>query len=331
MRYAIFENLDKAKSILKSKEIPLTDTLFLDIKEKLQKSNRLGYIGWLMSLLYENNQNKEQVLGIVDTLIQPAFKETSTWFTKDILELKTTEEFTDQLNKARNRKLAKGMWSKFPSEQKKLIDWEDPNYSALLVRLWDVKYDNLINKISRYKTTGDLLYEIRIALTQSTDSDLSHFENLCKANDIKILYLSHQYNILIAEVKNSDQVNVLARDSSWCIRGESMLKGYLRHDYFHGIQIPKRQIIAINTDEVGNYRKIGVTLGMGVRAAHLWNDARIYDQELFQYFQQKGFDLNSLIVTFKEGEIDEDWVKKNLTKKINFNSYIEIIQHFKVK
>ncbi|NBO22379.1 hypothetical protein EBU94_03435, partial [bacterium] len=202
MKYAIFENLDKAKSILRTKEISLEDPTFIEIRNKLQKNNKLGYIGWVISLIYEKGQSKESVYDIIDTIIQPAFRETSSWFTKDVLEIESAEEFTDQLNKGRNRKLSKKMWLKFPSEQKKLMNWEDPNDSTLLVNLWDARYENLISKISRYTNRNSLLIEIRTILSSSNKEGFDWYIERCKYNHIEIIYSSRENEVIIARVKN---------------------------------------------------------------------------------------------------------------------------------
>ena len=329
IKYAIFENLDRAKSILKKREIPLDDPLFLEIKKRLEETNRLGYIGWLIGLLYEKNQSKEGVLGILDSITQPAFKETSTWFTKNVVDIESSEQFTDQLNIARNRKLAKNMWLKFPSEQKKLIDWEDSESSALLVRLWDVRYENLLTKISACKTESSLIFKIKQSLS-SINADLDGFKNICELNGINIVYLSYENEILIANVKDSNEVNLLASDSSWCIRDQSNFEAYNAPNSFYGMKLPKKQYVIINTDEDGNYRKIGFTVGRSISASHLWNDSLIQSQTLIDYVKNKGFDIKSLFIQIDQNKINEQWIIQNLKNKINFSNLMEIISTFKV-
>ena len=331
IKYAIFENLDKARSILKSKEIPLTDPLFLSIRKKLEEANRLGYIGWIIGLLYEKNQSKDDVLGIVDTISLPAIKETSTWFTKPITDIESTEEFTDQLNRARNRKLAKNMWLKFPSIQKNLLDWENPEIESLLVRLWDAQYDNLIKKISKYKTDSDLLKQIKYVLSGKMQDSFEYFVNLCVGHNIKILYKSEENNIIITEVRSDSEVRILAQDSSWCIRNKSSFDDYTYPENFYGIKIPKTQIVIINTDEVGNYRKIGVTIGSQIRSAHLWNDAGISGDDVIEYVKGKGFDIESLFVKIDTDKINEKWIEENLKNKIDFTSLLSITKRFSVE
>jgi hypothetical protein len=287
IKYAIFENLDKAKSILNKREIPLDDPLFLQIKKRLVETNRLGYIGWLIGLIYEKNQSKDGVLGILESVTQPAFKETSTWFTKSVTDIESVEEFTDQLNLARNRKLAKNMWLKFPSEQKKLIDWEDSESSVLLVRLWDVRYQNLLASVSQFKSPSSLISAIKKQLS-SINSDLDGFKDICESNKIKIVYLSYENDILIANVKDHYEVNLLAKDSSWCIRSDYNFKSYNSDDNFYGIKIPKRQYIIINTDEDGDYRKIGVTIGMDITHCSSWSNKGIGGKTIIDYVKNKG-------------------------------------------
>jgi len=331
IKYAIFENLDKAKSILRSKEIPLTDPSFMDIKKKLEKANRLGYIGWIISLLYDKNQAKDDVLGIVDTISLPAIKETSTWFTKPITDIESTEEFTDQLNRARNRKLAKNMWLKFPLTQKNLLDWENPEIESLLVRLWDAQYDNLLKKISSYKTESDLLDQIKYILSGKMEDSFEYFVNLCINNNIKILYKSEENNIIIAQVLNYSEVCILAQDSSWCIRNKSSFEWYTNPEDFYGIEIPKIQTIIINTDELGNYRKIGATIGSRITSAHLWNDAQISEDGVIEYVKGKGFDIRSLFVKIDTDKINEEWIEENLKNKIDFTRLLWIITTFEVE
>jgi hypothetical protein len=331
IKYAIFENLDKAKSILKSKEIPLTDPVFMDIKKKLEKANRLGYIGWIIGLLYDKNQSKDDVLGIVDTISLPAIKETSTWFTKPITDIESTEEFTDQLNRARNRKLAKNMWLKFPLAQKNLLNWEDSEIESLLVRLWDAKYDNLLKKISSYKTESDLLNQIKYILSGKMQDSFEYFVNLCINNNIKILHKSEENNIIITQVLNYSEVCILAQDSSWCIRNKSSFEWYTNPEDFYGIKIPKIQTIIINTDELGNYRKIGATIGTQIKSAHLWNDERISESGVIEYVKGKGFDMRSLFIKIDTDEINEEWIEEKLKNKIDFTALLSIITTFKVE
>ena len=330
IKYAIFENLDKAKSILKSKEIPLNDPSFMDIKKKLEKANRLGYIGWIIGLLYDKNQDKQSVLGIVETISQPHFKETSTWFTKPITDIESGEEFTDQLNRARNRKLAKNMWLKFPSIQKNILDWENPEIESLLVRLWDAQYDNLIKKISKYKTYSDLLKQIGDILSGTLEDNFDYFIDLCYKYNIEILYKSEENNIIITEVRNSSEVRILAQDSSWCIRGDSYFRSYMIPEDFYGIKIPKTQIVIINTDEIGNYRKIGVTMGTQITTAHLWNDTQISGYNVIGYVKKKGFDIESLYINSKTA-ISIDSLKSNLYHKIDFKIFKLIVDKFELE
>jgi len=57
--YRIFENIQQAKSILTSLDIPESDKPYLKIGDLL-KSN-IGYVGWFTKMFYENGVNLESL------------------------------------------------------------------------------------------------------------------------------------------------------------------------------------------------------------------------------------------------------------------------------
>lgn len=51
--YKIFENLQKAKTILRDNNIEETNISFIRLKELLK--NNMGYIGWFTNMLFNND------------------------------------------------------------------------------------------------------------------------------------------------------------------------------------------------------------------------------------------------------------------------------------
>lgn len=308
--YKLFENVQKAKSILKSLGIDLDDDRYKELTKILQKNP--GYIGDFTDLVFNKKWNLNSVSFIYQNWILP--RENNALFkklSKKLVDYKNEEEILDELNSLRNDHLVKKILNEFPSEQKALTnEWPDSIKRKLLYNLAIRKdKDNFLNKISRYKTTKGLYIALKgfveAKITEGHGQTLKAVMN----TGAKIIHNDESENIIIALV-DYKQLLRLCSHTSWCIKSEGTFYSYNK---------VARQYVIFLTDMTGNESMIGATIGLNFKTAHYINDEYVSETQLRTILSKRGFNLDSLKIPKEEW--DKEVIRKENIKKILTDGY----------
>lgn len=317
--YKLFENVQKAKSILKSLDLDTNDDRYKKIAKILERNP--GYIGDFTELVFKKGWEINTIDFIYQNWILPRennllFKKLS----KKLTDYKNEEEILDELNKLRNEHLVKKILGEFPSEQRSLMnDWTNSIKNKLLYNL-AIRKDklNFLNKISRYKTSKGLYTALKGFVESKNIEGHDRILKEIRKSGARIVHNDESENLIIIEV-DYKQLTWLCSHTSWCIKSEGTFYGYNRVD---------KQFVIYLTDKTGNESMIGVTIGLKFRTAHFINDQYVPEDELTKILKSRGYDINKLKAS-KE-EYDKDMIKKELIENL-MNMGYDLEQIIKVR
>lgn len=295
-RYKVFENLQKAKSVLKKNDIEESHPAFETLKELLK--NNMGYIGWFVDMLFNKGVELNDLISLYndsivgrDDLIKA--------LPKSLISYTDWEKLMDDLMMANNNLGINRMINELPSLQKSFISPEIKPFLLKLSKMSDK--DNLLKKISRYKTKEELLTAIKLFTTDKRSIGYTNIKKLIIESGAEIICDSHFDNIIICDV-NFTQLKKLASNTSWCILNQSTFNSYVS-----GID---NQYIIFLTDKKDNYSKIGVTFGLAYKTAHLVNDEYISLQKLSKLMDDRDVSINILKIDIEEFKNNKDKINK---------------------
>jgi hypothetical protein len=251
-----FENMAMAKSII-SKKMEGFDKL----KNLLSKN--LGYIGKFTEYLMNDNIPFSDLELLYKDLLELKNKQKNL----DISDLKY-EQVIDKIQETRNDISVNSLIQRFPSEQKafakellKDLTIHGSNYNIFLKASKKENVDALVSKISRYKTSKDLLNALKLFSKDSMNDKEKVLDYINNSDSAKIAFQND--NILITKIERIEDVQKLGSDTSWCILGHGMWKNYTSGRY---------QYILYNfeKDDLDPLFKIGFTLNKDftIHAAH---------------------------------------------------------------
>lgn len=315
--YFLFENLQQARSILKSHEIPETDKNFLAIRELLK--SHLGYIGWFTKMFFDSGIGMNDLINLYQIISTES--EIVSDLPKPIISYSDWEILMDDIIKSRNKIAVKRVINEFPQLQKSFISLSNSTEVSLLVKLSKFKdKENFYKKVSRYKTKKELIDAIKLFTTDKRKVGYTNIKDAIIRSKAKIVYDSHFDDIIICEV-NFYQLRQLASDTSWCILSESTFKSYS-----NGID---KQYIIFLTDKTGNMSKIGITYGLKFRTAHAINDSYVDQSTISKLLDDRGTSIYILKRTMQSVLIEHKDTSIRLLLQYGFNK-IDIINHCKI-
>jgi hypothetical protein len=302
--FKIYENVEQAKSYLKSKNILEDDKIYKEIRRLLNGKD--GYVGWLTKLTYDNirpNYNNEnQVIAEVERIVDNIIKNPNILdnLSKSLIKYDNYEKLLDDCEIALRKYKSKRIYNEFPSEQKRLIDINDNNIINLLSKLYDDDSKKIfLTKISAYKDKKSLITSIERFVSDKTDNDFNKKVNYLQKNGLEIIYANDDNDTIVARMFNYDQCKKVSSKTSWCIvRSESTFKSYVK-----GLN---RQYIIYLLDLSNDDRIIGVTYSVsGYKTAHNVTDGYVSKDKLNKLLSERGFDINKLKIP-KEGLTQKD-------------------------
>jgi hypothetical protein len=264
------ENMNMAKSIV-SKKIEAFDKL----KELLSKN--LGYIGKFTQYLIEENVPYNELVNLYSDLVELKKKNVNI----DINQF-TFEKLSDKIIKERNNLDVNSLVSEFPSEQKKLIKdilsgtgyHIQEIYNALLKINSKENKKVFISKISRYKTSEEIINSIKI-FSKDAKNNIDYVKEYVSESKTSTIILEKN-NLLIVKTDSIKDVQVLGSDTSWCILRQHNWDTYTKN---------RLQYILFdyNLDDFNPKFKIGFTLNKDatIHAAH-----DILDSNSINYFKE---------------------------------------------
>lgn len=245
-----------AKSII-SKKMEGFDKL----KNLLSKN--LGYIGKFTEYLMNENIPFSDLELLYKDLLDLKNKQKNL----DINDLKY-EQVIDKIQETRNDLSVNSLIQRFPSEQKafakellKDLTIHGSNYNIFLKASKKENVDALVSKISRYKTSKDLLNALKLFSKDSMNNKEKVLDYINNSDSAKIVFQNDK--ILIVKIEKIEDVQKLGSDTSWCILASYMWKSYTtgRHQYI---------LYDFEKDDLDPKFKIGFTLNKDftIHAAH---------------------------------------------------------------
>lgn len=201
----IKENLNKSKSILKSK---MDD--YEKIKTFLTSNNSIGYMGKFTELLF-NGVPYSEIINLYNSIVDLKKKNIKI----NIDDFNKYEDILDDISRKQILYKFKSIYNKFPKEQKEMISIENKDDVLLLSKLYDVEHDAFISKVSRYKSADDLISSAERFLSGKIKSfDKEYVKSLLDDN-LKLCFESE--NLLIVRTFTHDAIVKVGSDTSWCI------------------------------------------------------------------------------------------------------------------
>ncbi len=230
----VFENLNKSKSILKSK---------LDDYEKLKKfltdENAMGYMGKYTEFLF-NGVPYNELMVLYNNILDLKRKNIRI----NVDDFDKYESLLDDLNRKKISYKFKAIYNKFPKEQKDLFDLDDigdigdeeirekeeqrRDYTLTISKLYDIEdITPFIKKISRYKYLSDLIESAKRFLEGRSQSfDRESVKNMLD-DDVQLVFEND--NILIVKTKTWEAIKKVGPDTSWCIvSSQSTFESYTK-------------------------------------------------------------------------------------------------------
>lgn len=295
----VYENVDKAKKILKSINEDETDKTYLRIKKLLE--NNLGYLGVfvyfnkiedisfarLKNMYLKILKNKDIIdrldYDIINYMSKTGKKENfkdkdgrtySTYFEKLYDDLTRIEEI--QLSRIYSRD--------YPLNIRREI-YNDQNFIQIIKILNDDKdklelYNKFwIKKISRYKNKEDLIKSLSNFVY--SDSNINYINNMIN-NDHNLRLVYNDGEIIIVRVLSFESINNIASDTSWCIKDS--LSYWVQYVGSDNIQLV---LFNFNLPKNSKFHKIGITLNNSkyniYSTAHATDDSYISEEDLKKY------------------------------------------------
>jgi len=317
----LFEDINKARSILKNKSIFETDPDFIKIRELLKKNP--GYIGFFTHLRYEKNNSVEDLIEFFD-VIQKSQSQINK-FPKPLIKYDTIEEVIDEIEKLKLDSSIHHIYSEFPKLQKSFIKTKQD--SDLLSQLSKRKDSStFFRKIASYKNRKDLIEGLKNFLKVDPNAKANDIIKKCKEIGSDVIYYSEEKDVLVVRVYSASEIRILAGDSAWCIKNDATFKSYVYDKTCYQFIL-----FLLNREDLN--RKIGITYALSrtdsdpFQTAHNINDGSVSQENLSKLLSEYGLNLSifinkntidmqkaSVFILLKYG-----WTKQEIIK--NKNSY----------
>ena len=281
--FALYENVQQAKSILSKLGIPETDKTYKEIRELLK--HHVGYVGWFTKMHFEEGLTFNDLKEIYENFIV-GMPEVISALPKPLISYDNIEKLYDDLFVTKNNIILKRIVNEFPATQKEFINIDSKIERDKLSQLYKREdKENFLKKVSRYKTKKDLYEAIDLFLSGKGSKGYENVLRDINKTEAKIIYNSSSDDLIVCRV-TYPQLKKLASHTSWCILDSGTYESYA-----DGIDL---QYIAFLTDKTGNNSLIGITYGFQFRTAHLVDDEYISEGKLSKLLSERGFELSSL-------------------------------------
>ena len=322
------ENVEQAKSYLRSIDVPETDPLYVGIRELTKGKD--GYVGWLTKMAYGEFKGRgtSQILTFIGNLLKMIVndKQIIDLLDKPVIQYESYEKFIDAFEQAKLLFKAKKIYNELPKRQKDLLDINDINVISLLSKLYDDKTNNVfLRKISSYKTKDELVNGIKRFLEGgSTNNDFDKILDNLEQNKLPLIYADETNNLIIARIMDYNQCRTVGSKTSWCIaRDSGTFNSYVRPKTFD------RQYIIYLTDLpiTNDNRIIGVTYKItGFSTAHNVIDSYKSESDIKKILSDRDFNIDKLKINIKN-LTQEDIDNNSFGLLLNVMSYEDILKN----
>ena len=296
----ILENVQKAKSILKSLNIGLDDKSYLEIRNILKGHE--GYLGWFVDLFYNKKYKISDLVELYD-FIKMNSSYTSR-LEKNITEYDNIEKLQDDIESLKMDSSLRRIYNEFPVKQKSFIDIKKDK--EVLTQLSSRKdYKSFFRKVSSFHNRKTLLDNLTIFLKTDPTANLEKVMALAKKNGSEISYFNYENNILIVRVFSVNELNSIAGDCSWCIKNAGTFQSYVNDK--------SKQYVIFLFDRTDANSRIGVTMDYTrpnfFSTAHSKNDSFVHYDVLSKLLSEYEFDVRNIGFKLEELNINRTPVK----------------------
>ena len=317
--YKLFENINQAKSILKSLNKDTNDDSYLKIRDVLKGHD--GYVGWFTKLHYKYEYSLNSLVELWDLI--KSNLDFIPKLPKQILTYENIEQLQDDLEVVKNKSAYNKILGEFPTKQRSLLKQSDESILLNLAKRKDNK--GFFKKVSSYYNRTELIDAIQNFLSVDPNANMDKIIKISKEQGSDIVYYSYEDNILIVRVYNSTELNKIAGDCSWCIRNSGTFSNYVNKE--------SKQFIIFLFDRIDSLSRIGVTARITstnfYHTAHNKRDGHVAYNALVEILKEYNVDPKSFM-SFKleDVNINETSVKLLIN---NFNISKEKIIELKSK
>jgi len=333
----IVENIVQSEKILNDLKIPLDNPEYINLKNTLKKNNDIIYLGFLISLCYDeflkniNTDLKSKEIIFTKSLDLYSEIKNNKQFIK-LLPKKSLfdyKKYNDLLKDLQNLKY-KSMYIKFSrliidkqlkEEFLKYIN-ETPNYEKETISYYfnnidGTKMSNIFTKnINRYKTVSTLLNYLKIIVKfhkEGFSYDIWKNKISGKNEDFKIVYDDNKNERILVLTKTWDALKQIG-SPSWCIYDsydsyEQYINNSLNNQYV---------FLDFSVDNI-DYSIIGFTMNNenNITTSHLMDNTHISD--IMTYFKKIGVLLKFKTINKEISLIQKQNKIINNIKSINTN------------
>lgn len=297
--FKLFENVQQSKILLDKLKIPLTDPDYLEIRDMIRGHD--GYAYWLTKLRFTDKVPLEDIKNIWNIIKNES--NLISYFSKPVVELKDSEAFWDEYEKAKIKYSAKSVLNQFPANQKSLFSLSNEEDVILLSQLSKSKsLLALIRKISSFRDKPSLIKAARNLLETQLSGKFDSLLNSIKETGAKIKYQDEDNDIIICSV-DYPQIKKLGGDTSWCIvRSNSTFDSYASG----GTQW--MVFLVDNFSSNDRLSKIGITTGpFSFVTAHDKYDGFVSREKITEILKERGFNFTNLFLSKENLYEMENW------------------------
>jgi tetratricopeptide (TPR) repeat protein len=267
LQYKLFENIQKAKKILKDKNISDKDPKFLQLKELLK--NNLGYIGQFTKWYMIDNESYEKIKEIYNELLDVEL-------TTPIDTFEKLENLYDYIQSYNIDKKVNQVIKSLPSGTRQLVNNELKDLISLNIQYSKQISDFYSKKGGRYKDIKSLIKDTRDYITNlSGEYNLETMLKKIEKYDVDII-ISKPETLMIRI--NDYNASCKLGSKHWCIStSSSYWNSYVNEftsQYF---------VYDFTKDISDKEHLLGATISPSgeITSAHYADDSKINDLSIF--------------------------------------------------
>jgi Ankyrin repeats (3 copies) len=298
--YKLFENIEKAKKILKEADIQLNNIDYLKIKELLK--DNIGYIGQFVKWFFKDNESFNKLEEIYKILKTNKIDKPIDSFDKleDLFDYIQSFDINQKVNQVINS---------LPSKTRELVNQQLKDLISLNISYYKQIINFYSKKGGRYKNIKNL-YDDTKQLIENLNGvfNLEETKKKLEGTNTKIVFESE--DLLIVQVFDYNS-SCKIESKHWCIStSENMWKQYVdkfTNQYF---------IYDFTKDISDKASMIGVTVNPldSIKTAHYSDDTKIDDYSVLSDYKQylKGKTLDDIKnLNMKPQELFNNWASNN--------------------
>lgn len=300
------EDTSQAESLLKKYNIPLNDPDYLEAKNRLIKTNSVGYLGAIVKLSLITSEDLKKLLDITDFIIEKKsiIKRLST----QIQNYNDIHELWEDVFSLENKTLVKKLANKLTNTNIK-NQLLDDNFEVDEFFIYDVsdflklnsaEQKEFLRRSDKYKDfnefSSSLHHFMKNAREGFTFNIVKNKISGMSKDEINLLYIDEKRQLILARILKFSASAKIGSEA-WCIVGDS---GQFNNYTNNGLNF-QYFLFNFNTDISDKEKMVAFTLkpnGVLVTAFDRFNN---YYHDIFGYFDRIGIKRKILEINSRQG------------------------------